>query len=246
MYKLLVVEDEMEMREGLACHFPWEDLGFRCVGACENGFAALEFLRREVVDVVITDISMPDCTGIDLAQTIRETGAQVKIIFLTAYKNFDYAMSAIHHNVSYYLLKPADYDQIVDVFSKLKLELDMERETDNPQAERYNQVVIDTVKQHVSEQYGTATLETAAQAVHLNPSYLSRFFKKETGQTFSDFLMEIRMKKAAKLIMDIHFKLYEVSEAVGYTNTKNFTRAFKGYFGLSPSQYRNKKTGGTL
>lgn len=246
MYKLLIVEDEKELREGLALYFPWEELGFVCIGAASDGDEALAILKEEKVDVVITDISMPKCSGIDLARSIREVDSVVQLIYLTAYRDFDFAMSAMEYNVSNYLVKPADYDQITEVFSKIKLELDSKNPEEPTHGESYNQRIINAVKEYVSEGYRTATLEQAAKIVHMHPYYLSRFFKKNTGINFSDFLMEIRMKRAGVLIMDFRYKLYEVSEVVGYANTKNFTRAFRKYYDMSPREYRNKKAKSTL
>ena len=246
MYRLLVVEDERELREGLSCFFPWEELGFTCIGTACNGDEALAILREQSVDVVITDIYMPECSGIDLVKKIRAIDLKVRLVFLTAYRDFDFAMSAMEYGVSGYLIKPADFEQIAKVFSKIKLELDDERQDDFKESESYNQKIINAVKEYVSNSYRTATLEQAAKIAHMHPYYLSRFFKQKTGMNFTDFLMEIRMKRAGVLIMDFRYKLYEVSEEIGYANAKNFTRAFKKYYGMSPREYRDRKSRSTL
>jgi two-component system response regulator YesN len=75
--------------------------------------------------------------------------------------------------------------------------------------------------------------------VHMNPYYISKFFKNKSGENFSDYLIRIRMNKAAELLQDYNFKIYEVSELVGYSSTKHFTRTFKKTFGKNPKEYRN-------
>ncbi len=71
----------------------------------------------------------------------------------------------------------------------------------------------------------------------MNPQYVSRLFKEYTGENFHVFLTRIKMEKAAQLLRDVGYLTYEVSELVGYSNPKNFTRTFKKYFGVSPRRY---------
>ncbi|UUZ79132.1 helix-turn-helix domain-containing protein [Paenibacillus sp. P26] len=73
----------------------------------------------------------------------------------------------------------------------------------------------------------------------MNPYYLSKYFKSKTGENFSDYLTRIRMNTAAEPLKDIKYKTYEVSEMVGYSGAKNFTRTFRKYFGQSPKEFRN-------
>ncbi|WP_304944114.1 helix-turn-helix domain-containing protein, partial [Vallitalea guaymasensis] len=95
------------------------------------------------------------------------------------------------------------------------------------------------IKNITKNNYQNVTLQYVADKVNISPSYLSKYFKSKTGENFSDYVLKIKMEKARELLMDIKYKTYEVSELVGYTNPKNFTRAFKKYFGQSPRNYRN-------
>jgi AraC-like DNA-binding protein len=73
----------------------------------------------------------------------------------------------------------------------------------------------------------------------MSSQYVSRLFKEMTGKNFNTHLVEIRMRKAAQLLQDVDYLTYEVSELVGYSNPKNFTRTFKRFFGVPPRQYRH-------
>ena len=84
----------------------------------------------------------------------------------------------------------------------------------------------------------TATLEEAAFLTHLSSSYLSRLFRGQTGQSFSDYLLQKRMERACSMLTDARHKIYEISDAIGYDNPKNFSRAFRNYYHLSPREYR--------
>ena len=103
----------------------------------------------------------------------------------------------------------------------------------------YTEKIIAVIKNYLQKSYQSATLEEAAQLVHMNPYYLSKFFKDKTGENFSDYFIAVRMNKAAELLNDIAYKTYEISEMVGYSNPKNFTRTFKKFFGKTPKEFRN-------
>ena len=81
--------------------------------------------------------------------------------------------------------------------------------------------------------------------VGMSSGYLSKIFKEKAGIGFQEYLTEVRMKKACELLDNIQFKSYDVAFYVGYDNPKNFSRAFKTYYGITPKEYRNhKKTEG--
>ncbi len=94
------------------------------------------------------------------------------------------------------------------------------------------------MESHFSEDI---TRDRLAEVAYLNPDYMSRLFKKETGQSFNDYLLEIRMKKAAQLLAHSEESIYRIAQCVGYDNFSYFSRLFKNYSGLSPKEYRNSK-----
>jgi len=74
----------------------------------------------------------------------------------------------------------------------------------------------------------------------MNPTYISKYFKKQTGQNFSDYVISVKMKIAAELLKDIRYRIVDVSIMVGYENAKNFTTSFKKYYGKSPKEFREQ------
>ncbi len=250
MYRLLIADDEEDIRRGLALFFPWDEIGYEVVGTAENGKVALEIVRSGTVDVVFCDVRMPVMSGIDLAKAIFEAGLKVPMVFLSAFKDFSYAQAALQFGVRAYVLKPTDYANIRSVFTKLKRELDSEmhrlpdageegaREGADALAGPRGDAVAAAVRSYVERDYARATLKGAARVVHMNPQYVSRLFKERAGENFHVFLARVRMEKAAQLLRDGGYLTYEVSEIVGYGNQKNFTRAFRRHFGMSPRQYK--------
>lgn len=254
LHKLLVVDDENETARALCNYFPWESLGFEVVNQLENGKQAYEYILNSPVDVVLCDIIMPVMTGIELAKEIFERNLKIKIIFLSGYKEFEYAQKAISLGVKNYILKPTNYEELVKVFTKIKQELDSEIiNSSNPHTyssednsindSSFSEKVIATVKEYINLHYIDVTLEEAAMQVHMSPNYLSQFFKQKTDQSFSDYLISVKMQKASEYLKGIEYKIYEISKMVGYSNTQNFARTFRNYFGVSPREYRNHHGG---
>lgn len=233
MYKLLIVDDEYEIRVGLANYFPWDSVGFEVVGTCENGVAALEFLERNPAHVILCDVEMPAMDGLEFARRLQEKGIAAKLVFLSAHRNFAYARKAMQYQAKDYILKPTRFQDITEVFTRLREELNKE----NPPEVQPEEVVA-LIKTIIEKEYATVTLESVSQQVFLNSCYISKLFKQKTGMNFGDYTTECRMKKAAELLRAHDCKTYEISRKVGYTTPKNFTRAFKKYYGQTPSEYR--------
>ncbi|MBC8079065.1 MAG: response regulator [Gorillibacterium sp.] len=102
--------------------------------------------------------------------------------------------------------------------------------------------IIKKVKDYVKEHYGEdITLSSISEYVYLNPSYFSRVFKEETGDTFMQFLTRMRMQCAKEFLKESQYKVYEVSEMVGYNDYKSFSKAFKKMEGITPNEYRSGK-----
>lgn len=241
MYKLLIADDEFEIRNGLSSYFPWEEIGFEIAGVVENGYEALSFIKTHHIDVLLTDIRMSELSGIEVAKQLDEQKSTIHVVFLSGYKDFDYAQQAIQYGVKNYITKPTKYSELVSVFTKIKDQLDEKYVT--KKMDFNHDKVIDTISTYVYEHYQQASLEGASQLVHLNPVYISKYFKEKTGRNFSDLVVEVKMEKAAIFLKNPDFKIYEISELTGYSNAKNFTRTFRKYFGKTPREYRNEECG---
>lgn len=116
--RIMVVDDEQEIRDYISGMPEWERMGCRVVGSAANGWKALELMPELQPELLITDIRMPEMDGIQLAERVRETLPELPIIFLTAYNEFEYAQKGIKLGVSDFLTKPfraGDLVQSVEV-----------------------------------------------------------------------------------------------------------------------------------
>ncbi len=244
MYNLVIADDEYEIRHGLVNYFPWEEVGFEVIGQASNGKEALGLISEGNVDVLLCDISMPKMTGIEVIKEIYLQQSSVMTVFLSGYQEFHYAQEAIKYGVKNYILKPTKFSELMDAFNQIKKQLDqriplkagpvlLDRNINGE-----DDPIIFKIKDYVKTNFKSASLEDAANTVYMNPHYISKYFKQKTDENFSDFVFQVKMEEAALLLKTMKYKAYEVSEMVGYSNAKNFTRAFRKYFGVSPKEYR--------
>ena len=126
MYRLIIVEDEQTIREALRTFVDWKKLGFNLIGAFSDGAQAFDFVKKNGVNVILTDICMPEMNGLELIKEINSLNSLVKSVILSGHDDFSYAQDALKSRVFDYILKPIDFDQIVQTFEKLKVELDNE------------------------------------------------------------------------------------------------------------------------
>lgn len=128
LYKVLLVDDEAEIREGMAHRIPWEELGFTICGTAENGLEALDIVEKEYPEIIITDIQMPFMDGLELITQARLLLPLSKFIVFSGYDVFEYAQKAVSLHVVEYLLKPFSAQDLMEVLQKVKRSMDEEKQ----------------------------------------------------------------------------------------------------------------------
>ncbi|MDO4322721.1 MAG: response regulator [Lachnospiraceae bacterium] len=108
IFKLLIVDDEATMRKGIANFMNWESIDCEVAGTASDGLEAIGLLQKIPVDIIITDIKMPEADGLEIAKYVCENHLDIKVILLTGYADFEYAQTAIRYNVSSFILKPTN------------------------------------------------------------------------------------------------------------------------------------------
>ena len=128
LYRIMLVDDEEEVRKAIIRKIAWEQLGFVMVGDAENGEDALEKLEQLEPDVVMTDIRMPYMDGLTLSARIRDKYPSLKILIFSGYDDFEYAKQAIKLNVTEYILKPVNGEELTQILNRIRISLDEEIE----------------------------------------------------------------------------------------------------------------------
>ena len=126
-YRVLLVDDEEDIRVGISRKIDWEGLGYALVGEAENGRDALELAESLQPDVVLTDIKMPFMDGLELCRILTERLPASKFVVFSGFDDFEYAKQAIQMNVSEYILKPINAPELTAVLERLHSQLDAER-----------------------------------------------------------------------------------------------------------------------
>ncbi len=121
MLKVLLVDDEPFILQGLSFIIDWNQTGYEIIATAKNGLEALDYLENNEVDLIIADINMPGMNGLDLLKKIREEQISTAyFIILTGYAMFSYAQKAISYECTYYMLKPVDKQELLHVLDKVR------------------------------------------------------------------------------------------------------------------------------
>lgn len=249
MYKVVVVEDEPIVRRGIIQSINWSSVNCMVMGDAKDAESGIELIKRVMPDIVISDISMPGMTGIEMIDVLQSQNITPKVIFLTAYDDFSFARQAIRVQAFDYILKPFKDGEMEDVLSKLISTLDTkDKETvsaDNPELQlqkgdksKYLSDAIEYIDANFSNP--ELSIEMVADYLGISSGHLSRLFRKETEYTMMTYLVNRRMRAAKNLLKDYSHKVYEVAEKVGYRDIAYFSATFKKYVGVSPSEYQDR------
>lgn len=359
MIRVLIVDDDKLVRKGLISVLPWKEFGMEVVGEANHGASALEFMETQQVDLLITDLSMPVMSGIELMREVRKRYSYVQIVVLSLHQDFDYVQEALRlgaidyiakielereqleevlgrvsalmerklrsMNDSFYEMEPIPslaessvslqpnpdnnrdlermkeswlssdwiYNQnmfeakimelkalrlpparlariffslcdewnrlyqqllaspiVVDdhfvSWKHLEVWLRTTRETIHQAVDRpqYSQEIKNSIvramqlaQQRISDQISAAEM---AQMVNMSSSYFSQCFKQIAGQTYSDYMRDIRMERAKDYLVKTSRTIQWIAEQVGYHDDKYFSRLFREQVGMLPSEFRQK------
>jgi Response regulator containing CheY-like receiver domain and AraC-type DNA-binding domain len=218
----------------------------------ENGREAIELFQKNDCHIALLDISMPGINGLDAAEEIRKGNQACSIIFLTAYDEFDYAKRAIKVRALDYLLKPSAKEDLIAVleeavylsrqdFTKTNVPLystETEGKDEKPEVVK-NQILTEHIREYLETHYmEDICLQDAAEQLHYSDAYFCKFFKQNFEKSFIMYLSELRIEKAKELLADVTINVKDIGQKVGYRDSSYFTKVFKRFTGVTPSEYR--------
>ena len=248
---ILIVDDEPRTRQGLKKTLDIWANGKYQIYTASNGEEAIELMQQQRVHILITDIRMPEITGLQLLKMAKAQNIYPVIIVISAYSEFEYAQEALRLGVINYLLKPIskkvfieaveDAVQAVEkqeragVIEKVVDKKLVEANTQNPSNRVPIREAIDYINNHLKNEL---TQKEVADHVHLNPSYLSVLFKEHVKLTFSEYVTRRRIQRAKELLIATNLPINDIAEESGYKTAKYFIKIFKELEGMTPSVYR--------
>ena len=235
--RVLLVDDEIMIREGFKKLFDWETHGCTVAGEAADGMEALAKIDSLNPDIVIMDINIPIMNGLKVIKMSRIKHPDTAFIIVSGYDDFSYCREALRLKITDYILKPVNYEEFGSCIDNLKISMYMENVSQEPeeQEERIINSITRFIQEHLAEEMSLSVL---SEEFHMNPQYISQLFKNEIGVGFLAYLTSIRMEKAKKLLLSTSLSIGEVAEQSGYGDYRVFTKVFKKSEGITPSQYR--------
>lgn len=235
--RVLLVDDEIVIREGFKKLFDWEAHDCEVVGEAADGMEALTQIDILLPDVVIMDINIPIMNGLKVIQMSRIKYPDMAFVVVSGYDDFSYCREAIRLQISDYILKPVNYEEFGSCIDNLKISMFENRKTEITDEEGEHTIIgiVRYMQEHLSEEI---SLNVLAEEFHLSAQYISQLFKNEIGVNFLAYLTNIRMEYAKKLLLSKNYAIAEIAEKSGYGDYRVFTKAFKKAEGVTPSQYR--------
>ena len=246
---LLIVEDNQDLRLFLSDSLKKEYHIFSAV----DGLHALSILKKEHIDMVITDIMMPNMDGIKLCHAIKSDIkiSHIPVIMLTAKNDIEHIKKGLTEGADDYIAKPFNLDILKLRINKiLKWKQECHRKfsiadipvsdiTSSSLDESFIQKTIKTVEEHIENPQ--FSVEELSSIIGMSRSNLYNKLMSITGSSPSEFIRIIRLKKSLKLLEKTQMTVAEVAYKVGFNTPKIFTHYFKEEYKMTPTEYRKKK-----
>lgn len=237
--RVLLVDDEIMIREGFKRLFDWEAHDCKVAGEAGDGMEALTKIDALRPDIVIMDINIPIMNGLKVIQLSRIKHPNTAFVIVSGYDDFSYCREALRLQITDYILKPVNYEEFGSCIDNMKISLFERRVSAAEEPEKQEERTITGLTRYLQEHLAEEiSLSVLAEEFHLNPQYISQLFKSEIGVNFLAYLTNIRMEKAKKLLLTTSLSIAEVAEQSGYGDYRVFTKVFKKSEGVTPSQYR--------
>ena len=239
--RVLLVDDEIMIREGFKKLFDWEAHDCDVVGEAADGMEALGKIDALKPDIVIMDINIPIMSGLKVIQLSRMKHPNTAFVIVSGYDDFSYCQQALRLQITDYMLKPVNYEEFGTCIDNLKISLFQQKIASEAENEKQEERVITGITRYMQEHLAEeVSLSVLAEEFHLNAQYISQLFKNEIGVGFLAYLTNIRMEKAKKLLLSTSLSVAEIAERSGYGDYRVFTKTFKKTEGITPSQYRRE------
>ncbi len=251
MYKVMIIDDEPIIVEGLSRSIPWNKFNCRIVATAHDGLEGKQMIEQFRPDMIFLDICMPEMDGLQMIAAIKSQYGNLEISILTGYRDFDYAQKAIRLGVTRFLLKPSDMSELEEAIEVMCGNLKKKNITgdegspgEEEQESASSSFIVKNALKYMEENYShKLTLCEVAEKTYVSQWHLSKLLNRHTGQSFSEILNHIRIEEAKKLLEDPALRIGEISEQVGFLDLAHFSRVFKKQAGVSANEYRNRKLG---
>lgn len=250
-HRVLLVDDDAEITDYIST-----ELGnhYR-FGICQNGKQAMGELLAHQYDAVVSDVMMPEMDGFTLLRIIKANNhtAHIPVILLTTEAAVANRLEGLGKGADAFMPKPfileelqATIDSLIDGRQRLKGAYSGVREqsvdqVETPETTDYDQALMDKIIKCINKNISDSdfNVEAICTEVGISRTQLHRKMKEMTGLSTTEFLRNIRLEQAARLLKERHVGVAQVAYSLGFANKGHFSKVFKQHFGVSPSEYRD-------
>lgn len=263
MYKVMIIDDEPVIVEGLRRSIKWEKYNCEVVATANSGLEGLNLLQKEQPDLIFSDIRMPQMDGLTMIAAVKSQHPNMEISILTGFQDFEYARQAIRLGVTRFLIKPSKMDELNEAVEAMVKNLqakgifgteeavvpetveeesieELMTEEDAEAGGEASSFLVNNAMKYMEEHYREKLkLQDVADQVYVSQWHLSKLLNRYKAQSFSDILNNIRIEKAKELLKDPSLRIGDIADMVGFLDMAHFSRVFKRQTGLSANEYRN-------
>ncbi len=255
-HRILIVDDDVD----LGAYISGELSSYFRFTIKSNGKQALDEILKNSYDLVISDVIMPEMDGFTLVKMIKGNPniSHIPVILLTSKADIDNRLEGIEKGADAYIAKPfsmeelhVTIDNLIKNMQRLRGKfsgaLIQEERIKNKNIDSNNDLLMDRIMKFVNENLSNSdySIEQMASDIGLSRAQLHRKMKEITGVSASDFVRNLRMQQAAKLLKEHKVNISQVAYAVGFTNEAHFSTVFRKHFGIPPSEFVNKSQNDT-
>lgn len=252
-YRVLLVDDDCEITDYISDQLAQ----YYHFTVCRNGKQAIgELLSEKRYDIVVSDIMMPEMDGFTLLRLIKTNSniSHIPVILLTTEAAIGNRLQGLERGADAFLAKPFMLDELratIDnlIANRLKLKgkfSGAQQQTENVEQQDVpdnDKELMDRIMKSINKNIGDSdfNVEMLCRDICVSRTQLHRKMKELTGLSTSEFIRNIRLEQAARLLKERHVNVSQVAYALGFTNTAHFSKVFKQHFGVSPSEYGRRE-----
>ena len=242
MSKALIIDDEKPVQIAIQKLGNWKYYGIEPPRLAVNGRDGLAAMREFHPDIVFVDMNMPVMDGVSFLQAASGEFPDSQYVVVSGYDQFSYAQQALHYGACEYLLKPVEEYALNNAIEKAILRMDPDasfQEAKPSQGEISPDEAVSIIKDYIDSNYcQNIKITMFSEKYFFSTEYLTRLFRGRYGCTIYEYVLKLRMERAKELLEDEDNKILDIAERLGYADNHYFSRAFRNYYNISPSQYR--------
>ena len=251
---ILIVDDNADMRQFLSGIFSRDHYS---IETAEDGAQAERILGEKSIDIVITDLMMPNVDGLELTQFIKQNPEtdHIPVILLTAKAAIESRLQALQFGADDYMTKPFEPEyirarvhnilkqraQLEQSYRQRLMRLETQAGDESMPGDAFLAKLLHVMEKQMDN--NTLTVDELVDEMGMGRTVFFNKLKTMTGLSPVEFIREMRIKRAAQLLEDSKYNITEVTYMVGMNDSRYFSKCFKNTYGVTPSDYRRQRTG---